>query len=251
MSDEKRETARRFGDAAEAYFDSAVHREGVDRDMLADWCAGADRALDVATGAGHTAGALLDAGIETVVAADLAPEMVETTIEAYGAQGIVADAERLPFTDAAIDAVTCRIAAHHFPEPEAFVDEVARVLEPGGVLAFEDNVAPGDPLLADWVNGVERLRDPSHVSLYTVEQWTDWFEAAGLRVEETGGTAITLDFAAWVDRTDVPPDDRAELQRRFRDAPDGAHEDFDVEFGPGGDVVSWANPKTLLRARRV
>lgn len=250
MSDEKRETARRFGAAADAYFDSPVHRDGADRETLADWCADAERALDVATGAGHTAGALIDAGVASVVAADVAPEMVATAVEAYGPVGVVADAERLPFLDDAFDAVTCRIAAHHFPDPAAFVAEVARVLESGGVFAFEDNVAPDDPELASWLNGVERLRDPSHVELYGVDRWTGWLEAAGLAVEATGGTAIALDFESWVERTSVPEADREALQRRFRDAPPGVHELFDVEFDDDGRVVSWANPKALVRARR-
>jgi len=251
VSNDKRETARQFGDAADAYFESAVHRDSPDLETLARWCTDADatRALDVATGAGHTAGALLAAGFDDVVASDAAPAMVETAVDAYGPTGVVADAERLPFCDAAFDAVTCRIAAHHFPDPASFVDEAVRVLEPGGVLAFEDNVAPADPALADWLNGVERLRDPSHVALHSIAQWTDWFEAAGLRVDETETASIILDFDDWVDRTNVPPDDLAELQRRFCDAPPGAQDRFDVAFDAAGTVVSWANPKALIRAR--
>lgn len=251
VTDEKRATARRFGDAADAYFESAVHRDSPDLATLADWCASANtsRALDVATGAGHTAGALLAAGIDDVIASDAAPAMVRTAVDAYGPTGVVADAERLPFADAAFEAATCRIAAHHFPDPVSFVEEVARVLEPGGVLAFEDNVAPSDAALADWLNGVERLRDPSHVELHTLAQWTDWFEAAGLSVETTETASITLDFADWVARTNVSADGRAELQRRFRDAPAGAHDRFHVEFDEAGTVASWANPKALIRAR--
>ena len=250
MTDGKRETARRFGAAADAYFDSAVHRESPDLATLATWCRDADHALDVATGGGHTAGALLEAGVEHVVAADAAPEMVATGVEAYGPNGVVADAERLPFTTDAFDAVTCRIAAHHFPHPRSFVQEVSRVLHPGGVLAFEDNVAPDDPDLADWLNGIERLRDPSHVELYTADQWADWFQDAGLSVEETTGSSATLDFDDWVTRTSVPEDDRRELERRFRTAPPGARDTFDIRLGDDGSVDSWANPKLLVRARR-
>lgn len=250
MSDGKRETARRFGAAADAYFDSAVHRESPDLDTLAAWCRAADRALDIATGAGHTAGALLAAGVERVVAADTAPPMVAKATNAYGPDGVVADAERLPFSTEAFDAVTCRIAAHHFPHPESFVEEVARVLESGGVFAFEDNVAPRDPDLADWLNGIERLRDPSHVELYTAEQWTDWLQDAGFSVAETTGTGITLDFDDWVARTNVSDEDRAELERRFQNAPAGAHDLFDVQFADDGGVNSWANPKLIVRADR-
>ncbi|ELZ74787.1 class I SAM-dependent methyltransferase [Haloferax volcanii] len=248
MSDEKRRTAAQFGSAAESYFDSEVHRLGADRETLASWCRGATRALDVATGAGHTAGAIADAGVSSVVAADAAPEMVATAVREYPVAGVVADAERLPFADDVFDAAACRIAAHHFPDPEAFVAEVARVLEPGGVFAFEDNVAPEDAALAAFLDGVEVLRDPTHVELHPVSRWREWFAAAGLSVETVETAAIRLQFDPWTERTNVSPADRDELERRFREAPEEAKELFDVEFD-GDSVVSFANPKALIRAR--
>jgi SAM-dependent methyltransferase len=251
MSDEKRDTAASFGGAAEDYFESSVHRESDDLRVLASWCADADRALDVATGGGHTAGAIAAAGVPHVVASDLSPEMLAVATREYPVDGVLADAERLPFATDAFDAVACRIAAHHFPDPEAFVAEAARVLEDGGVLAFEDNVAPADETLATFLNGVEKLRDPTHVELYSVAQWREWFERAGLAVEAVETAAITLDFEAWTARTNVSEADKAELRRRFRAAPDGAHERFSVAFDDEGRVESFANPKALIRARKV
>lgn len=146
MPGDKHTTAARFDAAAPDYLESDAHHTGADLETLAPWCADADRALDVAPGAGHTAGALGDAGVGTVVATDTAPAMVATAVETYGVEGCVADAERLPFATETFDAVSCRIAAHHFPAPEQFVAEAARVLAPGGVLALEDNVAPRTPV---------------------------------------------------------------------------------------------------------
>ncbi|WP_380675809.1 class I SAM-dependent methyltransferase [Salinigranum sp. GCM10025319] len=249
MSDDKRETADRFGSAAEEYRRSDAHREGRDLATLASWCADAARALDVATGAGHTAGALREAGVDRVVAADAAPAMVATAVETYGVAGVVADAERLPFLDRSFDAVTCRIAAHHFPDPGAFVAETARVLAPGGTFAFEDNVAPADERLAEFVDEVERLRDPTHVELVTPATWRGRFEAAGLVVEAVESVTRRLDFAAWCDRTSVPDGTRRELRRRFAEAPPGATERFAVEFDTEG-VESFVVPKRLFRLRK-
>jgi SAM-dependent methyltransferase len=249
MSDEKRRTAAHFGNAAESYFESEVHRLGDDRQTLGEWCCDSTRALDIATGAGHTAGAIAEAGVPAVVATDAAPEMVATAVREYPVVGAVADAERLPFADETFDAVACRIAAHHFPDPQAFVDEVARVLEPGGVFAFEDNVAPEDTALATFLNGVERLRDPTHVELYPISQWREWFEDEGLVVEAVETAKLTLEFGPWTERTGVSPDDCAELERRFRDATPAAVDTFEVEFD-GESVVSFANPKALIRARK-
>jgi SAM-dependent methyltransferase len=245
----KRDAAASFGRAATDYLDSEIHSGGEDLDALASWCEGADRALDVASAAGHTAGAIAAVDVPLVVAADAAPEMVATTTTEFDrVRGVVADAERLPFADDSFDAVACRIAAHHFPDPEAFVADVARVLAPGGTFAFEDNVAPEDDSLDAFVNDIEALRDPTHVRAHRESEWRAWLEAARFSVRETLRMKKPLDFVAWVERTDVPSDVREELRVRFADAPDGAAERFDVVFDEDGRVRSFANLKLLVRA---
>ena len=52
----------------------------------------------------------------------------------------VAVAEKLPFTDASFDLVTCQTVLIHTPDPGAVVDEMIRVARPGGlILAAEPN----------------------------------------------------------------------------------------------------------------
>lgn len=246
----KRAAADSFDEHASEYLDSRVHRVGDDLDRLADWCADADRALDVATGAGHTANAVAERGVPDVVATDAAPNMIATTREAFPAvRGVVADAETLPFRDAAFDAVTCRIAAHHFPDPEAFVAEVARVTEPGGVFAFEDNIAPEDDALDAFLNDVERLRDPTHHRSHAESEWVEWVEAAGFTVEETRVVKKEIDVQSWVDQLDVPSERRDALRERFANPPAGAEDLYEIAFEDGG-LVSFSNLKVLLRATR-
>ena len=249
-SDRKRETAAHFGDHAAEYLDSEVHRAGDDLDRLAEWCASADRGLDIATGAGHTAGALVEAGVDHVVATDAAPDMVATTTRAFPAvEGVVCDAERLPFAADRFDAVACRIAAHHFPDPDAFVAEVARVLEPGGTFAFEDNIAPADDALDDFLNTVERTRDPTHVRSHTVADWVGWLESAGFTVEESHVVTKTLDYDEWVANVEASPERRERVENAFDDPPPGAAETFDLSYEDGA-IESFANLKLLVRAVR-
>lgn len=243
--DPKRAAMDSFAAAADAYRDSDVHRAGADLDLLAEWCAGASRALDVACGAGHTAGALADAGVPTVVAADATSEMVGTATDDFPVDGAVADAERLPFADGAFGAVTCRIAAHHFPDPRAFVTEVRRVLADGGAFAFEDNVAPEDDRLADFFNEFERTRDPSHVEAHARSTWTSWLREAGFGVEETLTMTRALDYGEWVDRTD-PGDGRREKLAELVRTPE-AREVYGASI-EDGEVVTFGNRKVLIRA---
>ena len=249
-SDRKRAAAGSFGDHADAYRDSTIHRAGDDLDRLSGWCASAARGLDVATGAGHTAAALVDAGVDQVIAADAAPAMVATaTATAPTVEGVVCDAERLPFRDRRFDAVTCRIAAHHFPDPAAFVAAVARVLEPGGTFAFEDNVAPDDDALDAFINTVERRRDPTHVRSHTVDEWVAWLDRAGFTVEATDVITRTLDYEEWLGNVDASPGRRRRVDAAFEDPPAGAVSAFEVTRD-AGQVVSFANHKLLLRATR-
>jgi ubiquinone/menaquinone biosynthesis C-methylase UbiE len=251
-ADRKRDVATAFGDATDGYRDGAVLKQGADLERLADWTADATRALDVATGAGHVAGAVADRGVPRVVAADLSPEMIATATDEYdGLEGAVTDAERLPFAADSFDAVTCRFGAHHFPDPEAFLSEVDRVLAPDGVLALEDLCVPADPDLAAYVNRIERLRDPSHVETYSPRQWRDWLSAAGLTVETVHETSRRLEVDAWLDRMDVPDDRRREIRSLLADAPAALEATFEFRYDDGGDerrLSSYRTGVVLLRA---
>src|SRR5207342_3611294 len=97
-------------------------REGEDLDLIVHWAQqaqaeGSRTALDVATGGGHVARRLRDAGLQ-VVSADPAPGMQPD---------VICRAEDLPFADGAFDLVVSRIAPHHFEDVAAAVAEMARV----------------------------------------------------------------------------------------------------------------------------
>ncbi|WP_121741764.1 class I SAM-dependent methyltransferase [Natronorubrum halophilum] len=250
-SEAKRAAASSFDVAAVDYFDSDVHRQGTDLERLADWCRDADEVLDVATGAGHVAGAVAERGVSTVVAVDASRAMVATAEREFdGVAGAMADAERLPFAANSFDAVSCRIAAHHFPDPEAFVAEVARVLRPGGTFAFEDSVAPDDDALESFLDRVERLRDPTHVRSYRTDRWCEWLEERGFVVEGVHRLRKTLEFDSWTAAQSVDADRRAELESVLLDASPAAASFFEIE-AEDGTVRSFANLKALVRATRV
>jgi ubiquinone/menaquinone biosynthesis C-methylase UbiE len=115
---------QQFGASSRAYATSDIHARGESLDILLaeikpqpDWTA-----LDVATGAGHTALAVAPL-VKHVVAYDLTEEMLETAAELAARRSLtnletrLGDAESLPFGDRSFDLVTCRLAFHHFPNP--------------------------------------------------------------------------------------------------------------------------------------
>jgi len=174
-----------WSERAELYRTSAIHADGEDLDLTVAWCEpGAEvTALDVATGGGHVARRLREAGC-TVVTVDPAPGMQAD---------VIAPADHLPFADGSFDAVACRLAAHHFPDIVAAVKEMARVA--GGRVVVCDNT-----FVSETSEEADRLRDPSHVRNYSVAEWDSFFELAGLEVAESVHMSRPLEIAPWLER---------------------------------------------------
>ena len=172
-----------WSDRAAAYRDSEAHREGPDLDLIVEWAAGSKTALDVATGGGHVARVLREAGLN-VVTTDAAPGMKPD---------VVARGEDLPFADGSVDLVVCRLGAHHFGDVRAAVREMARVA--GQAVVIVDNTFGGEGL-----EEAERVRDPSHVRCYSGEEWRAMFEEAGLGVEDVRFMEKKVELEPWLAR---------------------------------------------------
>lgn len=254
--DVKERVRAMFGRNAEAYVTSPTHAAGKDLQRLVELAelAPSDLALDVSTGGGHTALAVAP-HVARVIASDLTPRMLAaartfiTSLGVANVEYVVADAERLPFLDATFDLVTVRIAPHHYADVQAAAHEMARVLVPGGRLLLIDNVAPEEPLLDEMVNRWEKLRDTSHVRNYSVSEWQGFLAAAGLDVTHTETEQKAHPFAAWVERSQMPAEERVALEAEILAAPAQARHHFKIEE-QDGRLVSWSSDYVLMRAEK-
>jgi ubiquinone/menaquinone biosynthesis C-methylase UbiE len=246
-----------FGAAAQGYVTSARHAKGADLRRLIELARprGDERVLDVATGGGHTALAFAP-HVREVVATDLTAKMLAAAEAFVRGQGVSnlrfehADAEALPFADASFDIVTTRIAPHHFPNPQQYVREVARVLRPGGRFVLDDNMAPEDAELGEFMNRFEQWRDPSHVHAHSVGEWRAWIEAAGMQIEHVDPLQRKrYDFPVWSERMHMPAAERAALEAWLIAAPERCREFFEVVVADGR-VQSLSGAFAIIVARK-
>ena len=188
-----------WSERAEVYRESEAHSQGRDLELFAEWAAG-KTVLDVATGGGHVAARLREAACQ-VVTCDSAPGMQPD---------VICRAEDLPFADASFGVVTCRVAAHHFEDPAAAVQEFARVIS--DLVLVADNLYLGDA-----GEEADQLRDPTHVRNYSEDEWRGFFEQAGLEVEAFEREAKRIELEPWLARAGCVGEEAGRVKELLRD----------------------------------
>jgi 2-polyprenyl-6-hydroxyphenyl methylase/3-demethylubiquinone-9 3-methyltransferase len=155
------------------------------------------KVLDVGCGAGILAEAMAAAGAE-VTGIDLAQELIEAGRAHAEKSGVSMNYQYVStreFSDThagEFDVVTCMEMLEHVPEPNAVVDDCARLLRPGGAAFFSTiNRSPKSWLLAiagaEYVLGLLPRGTHDYDKLIRPSELADWARAAHLEVREIAG----------------------------------------------------------------
>jgi len=212
------------------------------------------KALDVATGAGHTGLFLALLGYD-VTLGDISQAMLDKAAKAAAERSLpvktaLHPAESLPYPDGTFDLVTCRVAAHHFSSPEKFISETARVLKAGGFfLLIDGSVEDDQPEAQEWMHAVEKWRDPSHHRLLTPRAWGELCKGNGLEVRVSKFTPFKQPDLNWYFETaDTPDENRIKVLELVAHAPESARQLFRVGE-EDGKIVWWWQRLTLIAGK--
>jgi ubiquinone/menaquinone biosynthesis C-methylase UbiE len=168
-----------------------------------------DTCIDVACGTGLVARALAP-WVRHVSAVDITPEMLATGKRQADADAIshvvfqAGDAMALPFLDASFTLAVTRFSLHQVATPALLVAELARVCrhEPLGRIVLADMVrrpeVAGDP------DRIERLRDPSHGTLLTVDAIAELLDTHGRSVKRSQVFDVPRPLRQWVEQAGTP-----------------------------------------------
>jgi SAM-dependent methyltransferase len=198
-------------------------------------------------------GRTLAGRVGSVHGVDLTPAMIEKAREEAAREGLanaefsLGDATALEFEDASFDGVLTRFSLHHIPAPGRVLEEMARVVRPGGWVIVSDLMTDEDREASAWHEEIERLRDPSHWACLTLGELRALGERAGLELDTEQLIPFELDFAAWRDRSSGGQASAELIDRLLAEAPPCA-ERFRV-LGRG-DERRLALEIALLRWRR-
>lgn len=151
----------------------------------------ADRGLlEMGSGLGHLLGLLQDDF--TCTGIDLDPWTVEqTSRNAPQARAIVQSADDLSiFADEQFSAVVALHLVEHLPDPADSIQQVSRILQPGGLWLFA-TPNPGYTLRALKDPQTDAIgKDPTHINCQPPDQWRAWCESAGFEVLHQFGDGL-------------------------------------------------------------
>lgn len=165
------------------------------------------RVLDVASGEGYGSFLLRRWGAESVEGIDVDEQTVETATRLFGGDGVhyqCHTAEQLPFEDHTFDVVCSFETIEHLDHPELFLQEIKRVLKPGGNIILS---CPNDP----YYYKPGEPGNPFHKKQYTYFDFKQLAEKyLGQRVRYYLAYALNGFINLPIEESTLPPEDGAE-----------------------------------------
>jgi SAM-dependent methyltransferase len=206
---------------------------------------GAARWLELACGPGLIARAVAPR-VGSVLGLDLTPTMIDkaraeaTAAEVENVSFELGDATALDLPDDSFDGAVTRFSLHHIPAPIRVLEEMRRVVRPGGLVVVADHVTDDDGEAAAWHQEIERLRDPSHWACLTPSRLAAMGERSGLEPDLAREIPFAIDFEEWIGRGSGGPANAELIDRLLAEVPPSATS-YVVRGEPGERTLNLRN----------
>ncbi|WP_025209822.1 methyltransferase domain-containing protein [Hippea sp. KM1] len=229
-----------FNESALNYFYSSDHKQGKDLDFCRAYFKdySFNRLLDIASAAGHFAKIF---NAKTTILCDLSLNMLKVAKEKNNFNRLVlCDAHALPFKSSAFDITGCRIALHHFKNPQMFFSEVRRVLIDGGFFVLIDSIVDIDDA---HLNRIELLRDKTHIKSYTIKEIINFSD--GFRLLSFHTIFKEHNFDEWASRLSPSKKQLEAIKEAFLNLPENIKRHLRLKI-ENGRIVSYTDKKGVF-----
>ena len=141
--------------------------------------------LDIGCGTGWAVGQMAKAAgnVGMFYGVDMSQGMIDMAQKNfYGYDNfhfIRANAESIPLDDNSFNIIICTNSFHHYLNPDKAMQEIYRLLIPGGKIYILDPTA--DSLLIKFIDKIIRIFEPQHVKLYSTEEFKKLMVNSGLK----------------------------------------------------------------------
>lgn len=109
----------------------------------------------------------------------------------------------ITITEGQFEAIISRYSAHHWQSVPQALQEMHRVVRKDGKVIIFDILGHSHPIINNFLQTIETIRDPSHVRDYNLAEWTVMAEMAQVSLFRRLKRYV-LDFASWVKRMNTP-----------------------------------------------
>ncbi len=203
--------------------------------------------LEVGAGTGNFLSLFRDvAGL--LLAVDLTHEMLRVAREEHdGLALVVGDGYALPLASGSVELVTSAQTFHHIHRPVPVLQEMRRIVAPGGRILVVDQIATERYEEAALMSDLETVRDPTHAASRPASAMRIMVGAAGLHIIDERIVEDEQRFSRWM-WPDEFPQGRIDAVRAFVEA----HGDrTGMGFVPDGDDFVFTRRRMMLLAQRV
>jgi SAM-dependent methyltransferase len=152
-----------------------------------------DVCLDLAYG-GEPAAEAMSSRAGSVTVADVAPRPAPR--DDLSAPAVRADSRALPYRDGAFSLIMVRFSLLRLPDPVRSLREMLRVCRPGGELIIADLIRRACTAVDR--DRLERLRDPGHPAIPTLDGLTELLADAGAEVRRLEVFTVESPAEPWL-----------------------------------------------------